>query len=51
MRYWQSVTPGCMTEESDSETTDKIMTHRLMWRSDCELDSTSSACVVCVAEV
>ena len=36
LRYWQYITPACMTEESDSESTDKIVTHRLLWRSECQ---------------
>ena len=30
------VTPGCMTEESDSENGEKIVLHPLLWRSECE---------------
>lgn len=30
------VTPLCMTEESDDSDSDKIITHKLLWRSDCE---------------
>ena len=28
--------PGCMTEESDSENGEKILTHQLLWRSECK---------------
>ena len=35
MKYWEQVTPGCMTEESDSENGEKIITHQLLWRSEC----------------
>lgn len=30
------VTPLCMTEESDDSDTDKIITHKLLWRSECK---------------
>lgn len=35
-RYWEHITAGCMTEESDDENGEKIVTHQLLWRSDCE---------------
>lgn len=39
MKYWQYVSPACMTEESDAEDSetggDRIITHRLVWRSEC----------------
>ena len=35
-RYWEHVTAGCMTEESDDENGEKIVTHQLLWRSECE---------------
>lgn len=38
MKYWQYITPGCMTEESDAENgenPEKIINHRLIWRSEC----------------
>jgi hypothetical protein len=37
-RYWQYVNPACMTEESDADEgeNDKIINHRLIWRSECE---------------
>ena len=35
-RYWDHMTPACMTEESDSENAEKIVTHQLLWRSECE---------------
>ena len=35
-QYWMYVTPLCMTEESDDSDSDKIITHKLLWRSDCE---------------
>ena len=35
-QYWVYVTPLCMTEESDDSDTDKIITHKLLWRSDCK---------------
>ena len=34
-QYWQYVNPACMTEESDSEQGERILTHQLMWRSEC----------------
>ena len=37
MRYWEHISPACMTEESDSEQGERIVTHQLMWRSECEL--------------
>lgn len=40
MKYWQYVNPACMTEESDADdggdTGDKIINHRLVWRSECK---------------
>jgi len=36
-RYWEHITAGCMTEESDDENGEKIVTHQLLWRSDCEI--------------
>lgn len=36
MRYWEHISPACMTEESDSEQGERIVTHQLMWRSECE---------------
>jgi hypothetical protein len=33
LQYWMNVTPLCMTEESDDSDTDKIVTHKLLWRS------------------
>lgn len=36
MRYWEHISPACMTEESDSEQGERIVTHQLMWRSDCK---------------
>lgn len=39
LRYWNHVTAGCMTEESDSENGEKIVTHQLLWRSECEFSS------------
>ena len=36
MQYWDHITPACMTEESDSENGEKIITHDLLWRSECE---------------
>ncbi|CAI8036165.1 hypothetical protein GBAR_LOCUS20288 [Geodia barretti] len=36
VRYWEHVTPACMTEESDSENGEKIVLHSLLWRSECE---------------
>ena len=53
-RYWEHMTPACMTEESDSENAEKIVTHQLLWRSECEFEScilgcvSISECVVCV---
>ena len=45
-QYWMYVTPLCMTEESDDSDTDKIITHKLLWRSDCEWhDSDIGVCV------
>ena len=41
-RYWEHVTPSSMTEESDSETSDKIVTHQLLWRSECESVATDT---------
>lgn len=38
-KYWDFVGPACMTEESDGEdadSPDKIVTHRLTWRSECK---------------
>lgn len=35
VRYWENVTPACMTEESDSENGEKIVLHSLLWRSEC----------------
>ncbi len=35
-QYWMYVSPACMTEESDSEQGEKIVTHQLLWRSECE---------------
>ena len=35
-RYWEHVTASCMTEESDDENGEKIVTHQLLWRSECE---------------
>ena len=35
-RYWEHMTPACMTEESDAENGEKIVTHQLLWRSECE---------------
>jgi hypothetical protein len=34
IRYWEHVTPACMTEESDSESGEKIVLHSLLWRSE-----------------
>ncbi|KAL5509108.1 hypothetical protein EMCRGX_G004397 [Ephydatia muelleri] len=34
MRYWEHISPACMTEESDSEQGERIVTHQLMWRSE-----------------
>ena len=36
MRYWDMIKPGCMTEESDAEEGERIVTHQLLWRSECE---------------
>ena len=38
-RYWEHMTPACMTEESDAENAEKIVTHQLLWRSECEFVS------------
>lgn len=35
-RYWEHVTASCMTEESDDENGEKIVTHQLLWRSECK---------------
>ena len=35
-RYWEHMIPACMTEESDAENGEKIVTHQLLWRSECE---------------
>ena len=37
-RYWEHMTPACMTEESDSENAEKIVTHQLLWRSECKFN-------------
>lgn len=42
MRYWEPISAVCMTEESDAENAEKIVTHQLLWRSECE------HCVVCL---
>ena len=34
--YWEHMTPACMMEESDAENGEKIVTHQLLWRSECE---------------
>ena len=36
LRYWEMIKPGCMTEESDAEEGERIVTHQLLWRSECE---------------
>lgn len=46
-RYWEFVTPSCMTEESDTESGEKILTHQLLWRSECKLDWTHVEYFVC----
>ena len=40
------MTPACMTEESDSENAEKIVTHQLLWRSECEFYII--LCIMCV---
>ena len=34
--YSEHMTPACMTGESDAENAEKIVTHQLLWRSECE---------------
>lgn len=43
-RYWEHVTPALMTEESDSENGEKIVTHQLLWRSECKHWNSSIVC-------
>ena len=45
-RYWEHMTPACMTEESDAENAEKIVTHQLLWRSECEFMH-ERVCVCC----
>ena len=47
-RYWEHMTPACMTEESDAENAEKIVTHQLLWRSECELMHKRERECVCV---
>ena len=48
-QYWQFVAPGCMTEESDSEHGEKIVTHQLLWRSECKSQCGFGLCaLMCV---
>ena len=47
-RYWEHVTPSCMTEESDSENGEKILTHQLLWRSECTCVCVRVRVCVCV---
>ena len=46
VRYWENVTPACMTEESDSENGEKIVLHSLLWRSECESHDFNSSHVI-----
>lgn len=47
-RYWEHMTPACMTEESDAENAEKIVTHQLLWRSECEFMHQRECVRVCV---
>ena len=47
-RYWEHMTPACMTEESDAENAEKIVTHQLLWRSECEFIHERERVYVCV---
>ena len=47
-RYWEHMTPACMTEESDAENAEKIVTHQLLWRSECELMHKRERVYVCM---
>jgi hypothetical protein len=47
-RYWEHMTPACMTEESDAENAEKIVTHNLLWRSECEFMHERECLCVCV---
>ena len=47
-RYWEHMTPACMTEESDAENAEKIVTHQLLWRSECELMHERESVCMCV---
>ena len=33
MKHWEHINPSCMTEESDDDGGEKIVTHKLQWRS------------------
>ena len=49
--YWEHMTPACMTEESDAENAEKIVTHQLLWRSECEfMCERDSMCVYVLLE-
>lgn len=32
-KHWEHINPSCMTEESDDDGGEKIVTHKLQWRS------------------
>jgi len=32
-KHWEHINPSCMTEESDEDGGEKIVTHKLQWRS------------------
>ena len=44
VRYWDMIKPGCMTEESDAEEGERIVTHQLLWRSECEPQGNDWSC-------
>ena len=33
LKHWENINPSCMTEESDDDGGEKIVTHKLQWRS------------------
>lgn len=33
LKHWEHINPSCMTEESDEDGGEKIVTHKLQWRS------------------
>lgn len=47
-KHWEHINPSCMTEESDDDGGEKIVTHKLQWRSPGIYTIDNGLCVMCV---